>query len=623
MCGIIGYTGKKQAAPLLLEGLTNLEYRGYDSSGIAVLHDGNILSDKAKGRLKNLIEMTDGGKKLEGCIGIGHTRWATHGEPNDVNSHPHLSGSGQFAVVHNGIIENYLEIREFLISKGYTFRSQTDTETVVQLLDYYYKGDIFEAIRKTINKLVGSYALGILSKYEKDTFYAVRKDSPLVIGLGEGENFIASDIPAVLKHTRRFVLPEDKDIVVISPETVEIFNVNREPIVREPYTVDWDIEAAEKDGYPHYMLKEIFEQPKALEQALSRRIDGDSVRLEGEKYIGGAAGGKGKDGFMLTDEALENLDKLFIIACGSSYHAGMIGKYFIESSCRIPVEIDLASEFRYRKPILSPRTLTVVISQSGETADTIAALREAKRLGSRTLGIVNVIGSTIAREADDVLYTFAGPEMAVATTKGYTTQVTLLQLLGLYIAEKKGTLPLDTRKRYISEMASLPDVIRGILGNLSPVQQLASEYFGNDKAFFIGRGMDYALSLEGALKLKEISYIHAECYAAGELKHGTISLIEKGSLVIACATGGELFDKTLSNVKEVVSRGATVIALVKSGSVGMEKEARHVLTLPPMSDETIPCAAAVVLQLLAYYIAAQRGCDIDKPRNLAKAVTVE
>ena len=625
MCGIVGYTGAKKAAPILIEGLTGLEYRGYDSSGVAVLNSGDISMKKAKGRLKNLFELTDGGKSLIGTTGIGHTRWATHGEPNDINSHPHLSGSGQFAVVHNGIIENYLEIREFLMQKGYVFRSQTDTETVVQLLDYYYNGNIFEAIEKTINKLTGSYALGILSVHENGKFYAVRKDSPLVIGLGEGENFIASDIPAVLKHTRRFILPEDKDVVVVTSSSVEIYDANRERVSREPYTVDWDIEAAAKDGYPHYMLKEIFEQPKALEQTMGTRLFGDAVRLEGEKYAKGDPDPnlKAKDGFRLTDGDLENLNKIFIIACGSSYHAGMIGKYFIESNCRIPVEIDLASEFRYRRPILDKHSLTIVISQSGETADTIAALREAKRLGSRTLGIVNVIGSTIAREADDVLYTFAGPEMAVATTKGYTTQVTVLQLLGLYIAERKGTIAAEKNARYLAEIASLPDIIRGILGNLTQLQQLAAEYFGGDKAFFIGRGMDYALSLEGALNLNEISYVHAECYAAGELKHGTISLIEENSLVIACATGSELFDKTLSNVKEVVSRGATVIALVTKNSSGMDKEAKHVITLPSLSDETVPCAAAVVLQLFSYYVAAQRGCDIDKPRNLAKAVTVE
>lgn len=608
MCGIIGYTGGRQAAPVLLDGLRHLEYRGYDSSGMAVRDGGVINMVKAKGRLDNLAALTDDGKQLKGNVGIGHTRWATHGEPNDVNSHPHVSNSGKFAIVHNGIIENYLQIREFLTAKGFSFQSQTDTEAVVQLLEYYFKGDVFDAIRKTLNKLEGSYALGILSVDNPEIFYAVRKDSPLVIGLGKGENFIASDMPAVLAYTRDFLLLEDGDIAEVSPQSVTVYNSNHEQIQCKPFTVDWDISSAEKGGYPHFMLKEIFEQPKAIEKTVMPRLNGDGIKL---------------DGITLTDGQISRLNKIAIVACGSAYHAGMIGKYFIERNCRLPVEIDVASEFRYRYPVLDEHTLTVIISQSGETADTLAALREAKRRGSRTLAIVNVVGSSIAREADDVLYTWAGPEIAVATTKGYTTQVAALYLVGLYIAHAKGTLKEELYKQYLNELKALPAAMEKTLENLEPVQYLASSYFGSDSAFFIGRGMDYALALEGALKLKEISYIHAESYAAGELKHGTISLIEEGSLVIACATGNELYDKTLSNVKEVKTRGAKIIALVKEGNESMAKEAHHVLYLPALSDEMMPCVAAVTLQLLGYYIAAARGCDIDKPRNLAKSVTVE
>ncbi len=610
MCGIIGYTGKRQAAPILLDGLKMLEYRGYDSSGIAVSENGGISMTKAKGRLDNLVKLTDGGKSARGTMGIGHTRWATHGEPSDVNSHPHIGEKGNFALVHNGIIENYLDIRAFLCAKGFTFRSQTDTEAVVQLLEYYYKGDVKEAIAKTLNKLRGSYALGILTRFDPDTFYAVRKDSPLVIGLGDGENFIASDMPAVLKYTHDFILPEDGDIAVISPTKVELFNRNGETVEHKPFKVDWDVESAEKGGFPHFMLKEIHEQPKALEQTLLPRFDGYSVK---------------SDGIEFSKEYLGALKKIFIVACGSSYHAAMVGKYFIERNCRISTEVDLASEFRYRSPVLDENTLTVVISQSGETADTIAAMRDAKAHCSRVLAIVNVVGSTIAREADDVLYTRAGPEIAVATTKGYTTQVATLMLLGLFIADATKSMSKALYEKYVDELKALPAAVQRVLDeNVEALQKLAYDYFAFDKTFFIGRGMDYALALEGALKLKEISYIHAESYAAGELKHGTISLIEKGSPVIACATGEELFEKTLSNIKEVRSRGASVIALVKEGrEKTMGAEAQHVISLPALSDEMMPCVAAAALQLFAYYVAAAKSCDIDKPRNLAKAVTVE
>ena len=608
MCGIVGYTGAKKAAPILIEGLTGLEYRGYDSSGVAVLENGQIKMVKAKGRLKNLVELTDNGERLPGTVGIGHTRWATHGEPSDVNSHPHISKSGRFAVVHNGIIENYLELRDFLIARGYEFVSQTDTEVIAHLIEYYYNGDPVETLRKVMNKLEGSYALGVLSCYAPDTFYAARKDSPLVVGLGEHENFIASDMPAVLKYTRRFLLIDDGEIVAVSPTAASVFNRNREPVEKQPFTVEWDVSAAEKNGYPHFMLKEIYEQPKAVEATLSPRIKNGDIVL---------------DTIAWTEEQMRTFDKINVVACGSAYHAGMIGKYFIEKLCRIPVEIDVASEFRYRAPIVGNRTLTVVISQSGETADTLAGLREAKKLGSRVLSIVNVVGSSIARESDDVLYTWAGPEIAVATTKGYTSQVAALMLLGLKLARVRGTVTQAQFAELLGELQALPDQIRAVLDrNVEQIQYLSSVYFASNDAFFIGRGMDYALALEGALKLKEISYIHAESYAAGELKHGTISLIEKGSLVIAVAVDKRLHDKMRSNIKEVKTRGATVIALAPVGN-NLASEVDHVVTLPDCGEDTYPVVAVTALQLLGYYIASARGCDIDKPRNLAKSVTVE
>lgn len=608
MCGIVGYTGKEKAAPILIEGLNKLEYRGYDSSGIAVLKDNRIQMVKAKGRLKNLVALTENGDGLEGTIGIGHTRWATHGEPSDVNSHPHISKSEKFAVVHNGIIENYLQLREFLTARGFAFLSQTDTEVIAHLIEYYYNGDMVETVRKVINKLEGSYALGVLSCYAPDTFYAVRKDSPLVIGLGEDANFIASDMPAVLNRTRNFILIDDGEIAAVSPAEVTIYNRNREIVEKESFTVDWDVTAAEKNGYPHFMLKEIFEQPKAVEATLSPRIKGDEIVL---------------DKILLTDEQIRGIAKINVVACGSAYHAGMIGKYFIEKLCRIPVEIDVASEFRYRTPIIDEKTLTVVISQSGETADTLAALREAKKLGSRVLSIVNVVGSSIARESDDVLYTWAGPEIAVATTKGYTTQVAALMLIGLKLAKVRGTVTSEQYAEILSDIKALPEQIRQVLDrNVEQLQYLSSQYFASNDAFFIGRGMDYALALEGALKLKEISYIHAESYAAGELKHGTISLIEKGSLVIAVCADKRLREKMLSNIKEVKTRGATIIALAPRGT-DIAGEVDHVVLLPECGEDTYPPVAVVALQLLGYYIASARGCDIDKPRNLAKSVTVE
>lgn len=609
MCGIVGFAGRKQAAPVLIDGLKKLEYRGYDSSGVAVMDEtGKIEVVKAKGRLSALVDKTDGGKALSGNVGVGHTRWATHGEPNDVNSHPHLSRDGKFAVVHNGIIENYIELREFLIARGYTFRSETDTEVIAHLLEHYYDGDMLDCMRKVLNKLVGSYALGVLCSLTPDSFYAVRKDSPLVVGLGDGENFVASDMPALLRHTRRFILLGEGEIVRVSSSAVDIFNRNMEKIEREAVVVDWDEATAEKNGYPHFMLKEIHEQPRALTAVLSSRIKDDKIVLDDIKF---------------TADEIKRLSKINIIGCGSAYHAGIIGKYFIERVCRIPVEVDLASEFRYRKPIVRENTLTVVISQSGETADTLAALREAKRLGSRTLAVVNVLGSSIAREADDVLYTLAGPEIAVATTKGYTTQVAALYLIGLFFAEKIGSVSPEQYRGALDSLKKLPEAVGEILSAPEKIQYLASQYAGARDAFFIGRGMDYASALEGALKLKEISYIHAEAYPAGELKHGTISLIEKGSPVVAIAVDPELFEKTLSNVVEVATRGASVIAVVSKSNARVEQKAAHTVFLPDCNPLLAPVLTAVVLQLFGYYVAAAKGLDIDKPRNLAKSVTVE
>ncbi len=609
MCGIVGYAGRRKAAPLLLDGLKKLEYRGYDSSGIAVESgDGVIRAVKAKGRLSRLTELTSGGETLDGTVGVGHTRWATHGEPNDVNSHPHLSEKGRFAVVHNGIIENYLELKSFLTEKGFSFISQTDTEVIAHLLEYYFEGDVLTCIRKVLNKLSGSYALGVLFNETPDVFYAVRKDSPLVVGLGENENFIASDMPALLKYTRSFILLADDEIACVSKDKVVVYNKNAEAEEKQPFFVDWDPETAEKGGYPHFMLKEIHEQPKAVRDTVMPRIKENEIVL---------------DDVVLTEEYVKNIKKINIVGCGSAYHAGIIGKYYIERVCRIPVETDLASEFRYRGPIADERVLTIIISQSGETADTLAALREAKRLKSKTLAIVNVVGSSIAREADNVLYTHAGPEIAVATTKGYTTQVVSLYLIGLYLAGRLDSLSLTEYKEQLDSLKALPDNIEKLLKTPETTQYLASLYYKNKDFFFIGRGMDYASALEGALKLKEISYIHAEAYPAGELKHGTISLIENGSPVIAVAVDKRLFEKTLSNIKEVKTRGAKVIAVASKENSAVENEAEYTLYIPDCHPLLAPVLTAVYLQLFGYYVAAIRGCDIDKPRNLAKSVTVE
>lgn len=612
MCGIVGYVGNKQAAPILLECLSKLEYRGYDSAGIAVYDnsdaDNSIKVMKSKGRLSVLSEKSDNGAKLNGFMGIGHTRWATHGEPSDVNSHPHLSKSGRFAVVHNGIIENYLKLRESLEKKGFEFISETDTEVIAHLVEYYYEGDIIDTVCKVINKVKGSYALGILCQNDPERFIAVRKASPLIVGLGEGENYIASDIPAVLNHTRNVYFLEDDEIVELKKDSVKIYNLDREEVTKEVYEVKWDISAAEKGGYEHFMFKEIMEQPKAVQDTVLPRIKNNKVVF---------------DDITLTDEYIKKINKIYVLACGSAYHVGMVGKYIIEKMDRIPVEVSIASEFRYASPILDENTLVIVISQSGETADTIAAMREAKKYGAKTLAIVNVVGSTIAREADEVLYTWAGPEIAVATTKAYTTQLNAVCLIALYMAEKLGTISEEKYNSVLESLMNLPENIKAILEHKEKVQYCASKYYNSKSVFFLGRTLDYAVALEGSLKLKEISYIHSEAYAAGELKHGTIALIEEGTLVVALCTVEELFEKMLSNIKEVKARGAVVIAIAPEGHTDIEKEADHVIYVPKCDENIMPSEVVVPLQLFSYYVSSLKGLDIDKPRNLAKSVTVE
>lgn len=607
MCGIVGYVGNRQAAPVLLDGLSKLEYRGYDSAGIAV-YDNGLKVVKAKGRLSVLADKTDRGNSVGGFLGIGHTRWATHGEPSDANSHPHLSKTGKFAVVHNGIIENYLKLRSFLETKGFKFISETDTEVVAHLFEYYYQGDLIDTMIRVINKVSGSYALGVLSSDCPDSFIAVRKDSPLIVGLGNEENFIASDIPAVLSHTRKVYFLEDNEIVILKKDSVKIYNTDKEEIKKEMFEVKWDAKSAEKGGFEHFMFKEIMEQPKAIKDTISPRIQGNGITL---------------DNINLSKEYLKHINRIFIIACGSAYHVGVIGKYILEKNTKIPVNAMVASEFRYSSPLVDKKTLALIISQSGETADTLAAMREAKRLGARTIAIVNAVGSSIAREADDCLYTWAGPEIAVATTKAYSTQLTAIYLITLYISGVLETLPEEKISETIRALTKLPDNIEKILENKKELQYFASKHFNSKSIFFLGRTLDYAVALEGSLKLKEISYIHSEAYAAGELKHGTIALIEKGTLVVALCTIDELFEKMLSNIKEVKARGAVVMAIAKEGHTDIEKEADHVIYIPDVPEMLLPSEAVIPLQLFAYYVASLKGLDIDKPRNLAKSVTVE
>lgn len=610
MCGIVGFIGGQEAAPILLEGLARLEYRGYDSAGLAVLDPARGLRVvKAKGRLKVLSDLVDGGKKMSGTLGVGHTRWATHGEPSDANAHPLLSGSGRIAVVHNGIIENYMEIKEFLMEKGVHFHSETDTEVVAQLLDYYYHGDILDAVEKVLHRIEGSYGLGIVCSEHPEELIAARKNSPLVLGYGDGFNMLASDVTALIKYTREVSYMEDGEIAVLTREGIVVYDALQELVEKEHCTVDWDISDAEKGGYEHFMFKEIMEQPQAIRKTISPRIKGNRVVL---------------DNIQLSAAYVKDISKFYIIACGSSYHVGMVGKYVLEKMLRKPVEVALASEFRYCSPIVDEKTLVIVISQSGETLDTMEALREAKRLGARTLAIVNVVGSSIAKEADDVIYTWAGPEIAVATTKAYSTQLAVLYLISLYFADLLGSISQEEYQTILQELLLIPDKLEQVLAEKEAIQQYASRFFNHDSIFFIGRNLDFAIGLEASLKLKEISYIHSEAYAAGELKHGTISLIEKGTLVIALATYAQLFDKAVSNIIEVKSRGATVLGLTtESHQEALSKQANALITIPDTHPVLMPSLAVVPMQLFAYYVALMRGCDIDKPRNLAKSVTVE
>ncbi len=611
MCGIVGYVGAQEAAPILLDGLRRLEYRGYDSAGMAVCGPEGLQVCKTRGRLQALADLTEEGRTLTGTLGVGHTRWATHGEPNDINAHPQVSQSGLFAVVHNGIIENYALLRAQLTAKGYAFRSETDTEVVAQLLDYYYAAsrDVFEAVNSMLSAVEGAYALGIVCAEAPDRLIAARKDAPLLLGYGDGENFIASDVTALLRHTRDIVYMDDGELAIVTCGGIRIYDERRRPIEKEHHHIDWDVDAAEKGGYDHFMLKEIYEQPDAIARATTGRIRDGRVVLSD---------------LTMTDREIRELGRVCIVACGSSYHVGMVGKYVLERLLRRPVEVSLASEFRYSDPIVGKGDLVIVISQSGETLDSMAALREAKKRGARILSIVNVVGSSIARESHDVLYTWAGPEIAVATTKAYSTQMVVLNLLGLYFGDILGTVDFDTYTAMVQGIEALPAQMAHILSDTAEIQAAARELAGHEQIFFIGRNLDYALSLEGSLKLKEISYIHSEAYASGELKHGTISLIEEGTPVIAAATYMPLFDKAMSNVVEVQARGARVLALTtETGAERMHSRVARVLTVPETETMLLPQLGVVPLQLLAYYIALARGCDIDKPRNLAKSVTVE
>lgn len=608
MCGIVGYIGNRKAVPVLLNGLSKLEYRGYDSAGVAVNEAGVLKVTKCKGRLACLEEKLKT-EKLDGYMGIGHTRWATHGEPNDVNSHPHISQSGEIAVVHNGIIENYIQIKEFLIGQGYSFKSDTDTEVIAHLVEYYYKGNLVDAVMKVIDEIEGSYAMGVLCKDQEDMFVCARKDSPLIVGLGKGENFIASDIPAILEYTRDIYILEDKEVAILTRDSVKVFNSLGAPVQKEIFKVNWNVEAAEKGGFEHFMMKEMYEEPKVVRDTITPRIK------KGELVL---------DSINITKKDIEKLEKIYIVACGTAYHAGVVGKYIIERLCRIPVEVDVASEFRYRDPLISDKNLTIIISQSGETLDTLFALREAKKGGSRILSIVNVVGSSIARDSDDVLYTWAGPEIAVASTKAYNTQLTALYLIALDLALKKGTISKEDANAVLDSLKGIPSGIEEILKNKENIQKFAHNHYNAKSIFFIGRSLDYALSMEGSLKLKEISYIHSEAYAGGELKHGTIALIEKGTLVVCPMTQDSLFEKMVSNIREVKARGAVVLAITQQKhKEELEKTADMVLTIPDVDSLTAPVAAVTPLQLFAYYMALEKGCDVDKPRNLAKSVTVE
>ncbi len=608
MCGIVGYVGPKNATPILMYGLKKLEYRGYDSAGVAVVEKNTISVVKTVGKLKNLE------KKLkqyspQGQVGIGHTRWATHGRPSDVNSHPHKGCSDDFAVVHNGIIENYLELKEWLIyERGHVFASETDTEVIAHLVEEYYQGDLVEAVRKTLDKVNGSYAIGVISTREPEKLIAARKDSPLIIGLGQGENFIASDIPAILHHTRDVILIEDGEVVVLTEDKATIYNADKIQVEHSVFHVDWDAEAAEKGGFEHFMLKEICEQPEAFRKTLSGRIQNGKVKF---------------DELQLGKEQVDKWEKVFIVACGTAYHSGLIGKPLLEEFLRVPVEVDIASEFRYREPLIDEYSLAVFISQSGETADTLAALREAKNKGATTIAITNVVGSTISREAQYTLYLWAGPEIAVASTKAYTTMLIAQYLLSVYLAQVKGTIADDKAEKILAALQELPKKTQDILDKKEEYLKVAESIKDTSSLFFIGRGYDYNIAQEGALKLKEISYIHAEAYAAGELKHGTLALVTTETPVIAIVLQEKTYEKTLSNIKEVIARDAFVIGVVTEGDTEILKTVNKAIYIPKIENIVSPVLAIIPLQLLAYYAAIVRGCNVDQPRNLAKSVTVE
>ena len=612
MCGIVGYIGSKQAAPILLDGLSKLEYRGYDSAGLAV-RDGNADPEivKAKGRLKILAEKTNNGESMIGCCGIGHTRWATHGEPSEDNAHPHCTDDRSIIGVHNGIIENYKELRDKLVRNGYTFHSQTDTEVAIKTVDYYFKkynmGPV-DAIVRTMVRVRGSYALAFMFKDYPGEIFVARKDSPMIIGVGEGETYLASDVPAILRYTRNVYYIGNNEIGRLGAGTAAFYNLDQEEITKELVQIEWDAEAAEKGGFEHFMMKEIHEQPRAILDTINSIVKDDKVNLEG---------------ISLTEEDIRNIREINIVACGSAYHVGITLQYVIEDLARIPVRVELGSEFRYRNPILHEDSLVIVISQSGETADSLAALREAKNKGARTLGIVNVIGSSIAREADDVLYTLAGPEIAVATTKAYSTQLIAGYFLAIEFGRVKGYITEEQYAAYIEDIKKIPDQISRILGDKERIQWFAAKFSIAHDVFFIGRGIDYAICLEGSLKMKEISYVHSEAYAAGELKHGTISLIEDGTLVVGSLTQPELFEKTISNMVEVKSRGAKVMAVTETGNYFLEDTAEFVCYVPRIEPLFAGSLSVIPLQLLSYYVSIGKGFDVDKPRNLAKSVTVE
>ncbi|GAB1530449.1 MULTISPECIES: glutamine--fructose-6-phosphate transaminase (isomerizing) [Brevibacillus] len=610
MCGIMGYIGNREAQPILINGLRKLEYRGYDSAGIAICDGATIGIRKAKGRI-DVLESQTQKSGLQGSIGIGHTRWATHGRPSDENSHPHFDQSGKFSIVHNGIIENYLDLKQELIEKGVTFTSETDTEVIVHLLAQEYDNNLVAAVQKVAGKIRGAFALGVMTEHEPDKLIAVRMASPLIIGVGENENFIGSDIPAILEHTRDVYVLEDGDLAILTKDSVHVMRLDTtEPIERELVRIEWDKEQAEKDGFAHYMQKEIYEQPRALRNTMTGRIDTTEQKVIFPTL-------------QLSEESAKRVEKIYIVACGTAYHAGLIGKHVIERLAQIPVEVDVASEFRYRRPLFQPNTLTIAVSQSGETADTLAAMREAKRNGSAVLAITNVVGSSIARDADDVITTNAGPEIAVASTKAYTSQLIAFYLLGIYLAQAKGTLDADTRASLLHQLTALPDQVEHILQHADEIRHFAESIKDEQHLFFIGRGLDHAVSMEGSLKLKEISYIHSEAYAAGELKHGTLALIEEGTRVIALATQDELHEKMISNITEVKARGAKVLGITLDGHVELHRSVDDVCLIPQTDALLTPVLGVIPLQLISYYTSVALGNDVDRPRNLAKSVTVE